>query len=75
MSNLNWIDREEYPFEPHSFQIPAGNLHYVRIPPHEAHLFQSKVPTRSNRLGPPIPTEGAHLFQRNRPTTANVEMI
>jgi len=29
MKNYNWIDREEYPFESHHFQVPAGNLHYV----------------------------------------------
>jgi haloalkane dehalogenase len=29
LNNVNWIDREEYPFESHYFQVPAGNLHYV----------------------------------------------
>ncbi len=29
MSRTNWIDRKEYPFESHYFQVPAGNLHYV----------------------------------------------
>lgn len=30
MNNIiNWIDREEYPFESHHFQVPAGRLHYV----------------------------------------------
>ena len=29
MSNTNWIDREEYPFESHYFDVPAGSLHYV----------------------------------------------
>ena len=29
MSRTNLIDREEYPFESHYFQVPAGNLHYV----------------------------------------------
>ena len=29
MSNTNWIDREEYPFASHYFDVPAGRLHYV----------------------------------------------
>jgi haloalkane dehalogenase len=29
MSNFDWIDRQEYPFEPHTFEVPAGRLHYV----------------------------------------------
>ena len=29
MSNTDWIDREEYPFEQHWFEVPAGTLHYV----------------------------------------------
>lgn len=29
MSSFDWIDREEYPFESHFFQVPGGNLHYV----------------------------------------------
>ncbi|MBN1947544.1 MAG: alpha/beta fold hydrolase [Bradymonadales bacterium] len=29
MNSTDWIDREEYPFESHYFQVPAGNLHYV----------------------------------------------
>jgi haloalkane dehalogenase len=24
-----WLDRQEYPFEPHVFITPAGNMHYV----------------------------------------------
>jgi haloalkane dehalogenase len=24
-----WLDREEYPFKPHFFLTPAGNMHYV----------------------------------------------
>jgi len=24
-----WLDRQEYPFEPHFFKTPAGNMHYV----------------------------------------------
>jgi len=48
--------------------VDHTRLMQLGIPPHEAHLFQSKVPARSNRLGPPIPREVAHLFQRKRPT-------
>lgn len=40
----------------------------MRIPLHEAHLFQSKLPTRSEVGGPPVPTRGAHPFQRMGPT-------
>jgi haloalkane dehalogenase len=29
MSNLDWVDREEYPFAPHYLRLPAGRLHYV----------------------------------------------
>ena len=29
MSNTNWINREEYPFESHHFEVSAGRLHYV----------------------------------------------
>jgi haloalkane dehalogenase len=29
MSNTDWIDRAEYPFESHHFEVAAGNLHYV----------------------------------------------
>jgi len=29
MSDSNWIDREEYPFKSHYFEVPAGKLHYV----------------------------------------------
>ena len=29
MSNINWIDREQYPFESHRFKVSAGSLHYV----------------------------------------------
>ena len=32
----------------------------VRIPREEAHPFQPKRPTYSNRRGPPIPREEAH---------------
>jgi hypothetical protein len=24
-----WLDREAYPFEPRSFKVPAGNMHYI----------------------------------------------
>lgn len=27
--NLEWLDRQEYPFEPHFFKTPVGNMHYV----------------------------------------------
>jgi haloalkane dehalogenase len=29
MNNTNWIDRQEYPFDSHFYQVPAGRLHYV----------------------------------------------
>jgi haloalkane dehalogenase len=29
MTTPEWLDREEYPFEPHFFKTPAGNMHYV----------------------------------------------
>jgi haloalkane dehalogenase len=29
MSNADWINREEYPFESHHFEVAAGSLHYV----------------------------------------------
>ncbi len=29
MSNIDWIDRNEYPFASHFFQTAAGKLHYV----------------------------------------------
>jgi haloalkane dehalogenase len=29
MSDTSWIDRAEYPFASHYFQVTAGNLHYV----------------------------------------------
>jgi len=29
MSVPNWIDRQEYPFEPQHFQVDAGRLHYI----------------------------------------------
>ncbi len=29
MVDTGWIDREEYPFESHFFDVPAGRLHYV----------------------------------------------
>ena len=29
MANIDWIDRNEYPFASHYFQTPAGKLHYV----------------------------------------------
>jgi haloalkane dehalogenase len=29
MRNTDWIDRGEYPFEPHYFETPAGRIHYV----------------------------------------------
>ena len=29
MTTPEWLDREEYPFEPHFFNTPAGNVHYV----------------------------------------------
>ena len=47
-----------------SGSLPAG----LRIPTEEAHPFQSKRPTHSNRRGPPIPTEEAHPFRGKRPT-------
>lgn len=27
--NADWIDRQEYPFASHYFEVPAGRLHYV----------------------------------------------
>jgi len=29
MNNTNWIDRQEYPFDSHFYQVPAGRMHYV----------------------------------------------
>jgi len=29
MTDTHWIDRQEYPFESHYLQVPAGRLHYV----------------------------------------------
>jgi len=29
MLNTDWIDREEYPFEPHVMRLEAGRMHYV----------------------------------------------
>jgi haloalkane dehalogenase len=29
MSDTDWIDRQEYPFTSHFFDVPAGRLHYV----------------------------------------------
>jgi haloalkane dehalogenase len=29
MSDANWVDRTEYPFASHYFDVPAGRLHYV----------------------------------------------
>ena len=29
MTNTDWINRQEYPFESHTFDVPAGRLHYV----------------------------------------------
>jgi haloalkane dehalogenase len=29
MTTPEWLDRQEYPFEPHFFKTPAGNMHYV----------------------------------------------
>lgn len=29
MNNISWIDRKEYPFAPHRFEVSAGSLHYV----------------------------------------------
>jgi haloalkane dehalogenase len=29
MTIPEWLDRQEYPFEPHFFTTPAGNIHYV----------------------------------------------
>ena len=29
MSEADWIDRDEYPFESHYIQVPAGRMHYV----------------------------------------------
>ncbi len=29
MNNTNWIDRQEYAFDSHFYQVPAGRLHYV----------------------------------------------
>jgi len=29
MNNTSWIDKKEYPFESHFFEVPAGRLHYV----------------------------------------------
>ena len=29
MDPTSWLDRVEYPFASHYFQVPAGNLHYV----------------------------------------------
>ncbi len=29
MSNTDWIDRQEYPFESRTCNVPAGRLHYV----------------------------------------------
>ena len=29
MNDATWIDRDEYPFDSHHFQVPAGRLHYI----------------------------------------------
>jgi haloalkane dehalogenase len=29
MSDHRWIDRKEYPFQSHRFEVTAGNMHYV----------------------------------------------
>ncbi|MEI6293132.1 MAG: alpha/beta fold hydrolase [Methanomicrobiales archaeon] len=29
MMTPEWLDRQEYPFEPHFFKTPAGTMHYV----------------------------------------------
>jgi haloalkane dehalogenase len=29
MTDTNWIDRQEYPFESRYFEVPAGRLHYI----------------------------------------------
>ena len=29
MTEINWIDGQEYPFASHYFQLPAGNVHYI----------------------------------------------
>jgi haloalkane dehalogenase len=29
MTTPGWLDRQEYPFEPHFFRTPAGSMHYV----------------------------------------------
>jgi haloalkane dehalogenase len=29
MNDTSWIDREEYPFAPHRFEVSAGSQHYV----------------------------------------------
>ena len=29
MNNSNWINRQDYPFDSHFFQVPAGRMHYV----------------------------------------------
>lgn len=29
MTDTNWINRQEYPFDSHYFDVPAGRLHYV----------------------------------------------
>ena len=29
MTTPEWLDRKEYPFEPHFFKTPAGTMHYV----------------------------------------------
>ena len=29
MNDLDWIDREEYPFESRHIEVPAGRMHYL----------------------------------------------
>jgi haloalkane dehalogenase len=29
MKSVNWVDRKEYPFGSHYFDVPAGRLHYI----------------------------------------------
>jgi haloalkane dehalogenase len=31
MSSPSWLDRDEYPFEAHTFDVPAGRMHYVDV--------------------------------------------
>jgi pimeloyl-ACP methyl ester carboxylesterase len=46
-SSADWLDRKEYPFEPHYVQVDGGQMHYVDEGQGEAILFVHGFPTWS----------------------------